>query len=729
MTAATTRAAAALAAAGLAWGATTTAHAETFRWINPAGGAWTDRQNWNPVGSPSPEDVVIFDLPEAFAIETPIAEVRRAIFRSGQVRLMRRTPDSGVLVAMVNDPVYPPGLLIGDRPDEAASLAAELPINVSLSMVGFEGVGSLETNHHLLTDELIAGARPGAVGDIVVAGADSHLEGTGFSPRMPVDRVTLGVSGQGKLSLLDGAVGRVSKLLLASESDGRGELTLAGDGTSLDADTITFGPGRSIIRVEAGATLRLPPGEPLIVNTGEGQHVELTLDGGALDGPTTVVMDENHIQGSVTLSLRSGSSLFFNEEVQMQHISMSGENTRLAAPSLHAGGGLQLRDGALLELGIPDTASLGHHAMVIGGEVLIDQSNLLVDDGVDVSGRRHMHMFLGGTPARAGSVVIRNRSVLEAEGRLELNANTQSFIEGESRVIQRVQSARSGLFINSDPVDRGLLSVNSYTLRGGSQVHGSFVALFGRIVVEGQSTTISADERLQHQQGDLHVRGGARVEAPVIVVQRQHSQRAVLLGDGLLVGAVSNEGAVDPGEAGAPGALRVEGDYNQRPHTIPPVETAFEHVDGPDDQEILAGELRIDIAGRDPGEHDRLVVSGAATLGGTLRATLAEGFQPVWGDRFVFLTAGVIDAGFETLEAPPAPPGLVWEVEFTDAAAALALHRKSDLTRDLAVDAQDLGVLLAQWGLPDSPADLNGDGFVDGADLGRLLAQWGLRAN
>jgi hypothetical protein len=48
----------------------------------------------------------------------------------------------------------------------------------------------------------------------------------------------------------------------------------------------------------------------------------------------------------------------------------------------------------------------------------------------------------------------------------------------------------------------------------------------------------------------------------------------------------------------------------------------------------------------------------------------------------------------------------------------------ADLNADGAVDGNDLGIMLAAWGLR-GPADLNGDGTVDGNDLGQLLAAWG----
>lgn len=48
----------------------------------------------------------------------------------------------------------------------------------------------------------------------------------------------------------------------------------------------------------------------------------------------------------------------------------------------------------------------------------------------------------------------------------------------------------------------------------------------------------------------------------------------------------------------------------------------------------------------------------------------------------------------------------------------------ADLNGDLAVDGNDLGLLLAGWGNPGA-TDLNADGVTDGTDLGLLLAAWG----
>ncbi|MCA9289615.1 MAG: S8 family serine peptidase [Phycisphaerales bacterium] len=69
------------------------------------------------------------------------------------------------------------------------------------------------------------------------------------------------------------------------------------------------------------------------------------------------------------------------------------------------------------------------------------------------------------------------------------------------------------------------------------------------------------------------------------------------------------------------------------------------------------------------------------------------------------LGVGRLNAAAATMISPPAP--------------ALG-----DLNRDGSVNADDLAVMLAAWGLTHSSADLDGDGIVGPADLAILLAQW-----
>ena len=48
----------------------------------------------------------------------------------------------------------------------------------------------------------------------------------------------------------------------------------------------------------------------------------------------------------------------------------------------------------------------------------------------------------------------------------------------------------------------------------------------------------------------------------------------------------------------------------------------------------------------------------------------------------------------------------------------------ADLSGDGAVNSEDLGLILVQWGT-DGEGDLDGNDLVDASDLGLLLVQWG----
>ena len=87
-------------------------------------------------------------------------------------------------------------------------------------------------------------------------------------------------------------------------------------------------------------------------------------------------------------------------------------------------------------------------------------------------------------------------------------------------------------------------------------------------------------------------------------------------GTGVVNGNVINSGTVSPGNS--PGTLTVNGNYTQN----------------------ADGTLRIEVAGRSPGQFDLLTVSGHASLAGRLQLVRVGGFKLRVGDRITFLTAG-----------------------------------------------------------------------------------------
>lgn len=106
---------------------------------------------------------------------------------------------------------------------------------------------------------------------------------------------------------------------------------------------------------------------------------------------------------------------------------------------------------------------------------------------------------------------------------------------------------------------------------------------------------------------------------------------ATLGGSGTIGGPVTSSGFVAPG--GSPGVLTLANGYTQN----------------------AGGTLRIEIGGTTPDtQHDRLLVSNTAAIGGALTVVLTNGFMPAVGDRFVILqSASLGGKTFATTNLPP----------------------------------------------------------------------------
>ncbi len=91
-----------------------------------------------------------------------------------------------------------------------------------------------------------------------------------------------------------------------------------------------------------------------------------------------------------------------------------------------------------------------------------------------------------------------------------------------------------------------------------------------------------------------------------------------------------------------------------RPGASPGVLTIGSDLPAPAPEAVL----EMEVGGATPGtEHDQLAVTGRAALGGTLRVTLADGFTPSNGDRFLLIDAsGGASGQFDAVEIPTTSP-------------------------------------------------------------------------
>jgi hypothetical protein len=146
-----------------------------------------------------------------------------------------------------------------------------------------------------------------------------------------------------------------------------------------------------------------------------------------------------------------------------------------------------------------------------------------------------------------------------------------------------------------------------------------------------------------------------------------------------VLGSVVNAGTVAPGAS--PDIVTIVGNYTQLPGST----------------------LEIEVGGLTPGvEHDLLVVTGTATLGGRLEVPLIDGYTPIAGkDEITFLTAaGGIFGSFDEIVAP-----------------------NSDLTLELIRDpgiTTRLGLIFSTsvFARQLTRGSMNGDSIIDGEDIG-----------
>ncbi len=84
--------------------------------------------------------------------------------------------------------------------------------------------------------------------------------------------------------------------------------------------------------------------------------------------------------------------------------------------------------------------------------------------------------------------------------------------------------------------------------------------------------------------------------------------------------------------------------------------------------------LYMELGGTIPdSQYDQLLVSGTATLGGTLDVDLINGFTPAVGNTFALVQAGVLSGSFAGLTLPPAPNGTNWVVNYNAGGISLGL--------------------------------------------------------
>lgn len=202
----------------------------------------------------------------------------------------------------------------------------------------------------------------------------------------------------------------------------------------------------------------------------------------------------------------------------------------------------------------------------------------------------------------------------------------------------------------------------------------------------------------------LVLRAGASVLADSVVF----GSGWTLGGDGAVPFDLVNNARLEPGPAGEPGELRVEGDFVQ-------TDEGLLHIEVFVPEDLPAGPT----AKRATLSSDRLRCTGAATLGGVLEIALSEDVEMELGDRIALLEAASINGSFEEVRLPS---GMEVETEITSGELTLLVT-----AAPLAVSSIDLrwdGASRLAWTADFLPVTGTWvvEGSVEGRDWRRVAA-------
>jgi formylglycine-generating enzyme required for sulfatase activity len=165
-------------------------------------------------------------------------------------------------------------------------------------------------------------------------------------------------------------------------------------------------------------------------------------------------------------------------------------------------------------------------------------------------------------------------------------------------------------------------------------------------------------------------------------------ERAVLSGDGKILGNVTNSGAISPGST--LGKLQITGDLIQTTN----------------------GRLQIQLDGTNPVlEYDRVDVTGKARLAGHLDLELMPGFVPQAGHSFTFLMVGLRQNTFNFIRLPLLSKGLAWKLSYGISSVTVEVVVGTDADRDGMFDQWEALYGLNPALATDGAIDLDGDGM------------------
>jgi len=556
----------------------------SFVWDNPAGGAYTNPGNWNPSCD--------FPVHDGFRSDTAIFNSTQA----GPIQVVGSNLTAGrwLIDGMILD-LNGTAEILGDF-----APAFEFEVSSGGSLV-------LDNGATLFTRNAWVGA-------------------PGTAPASSVflsDAGTLWTTGQ---------------LEIAADSPG---VVVVDQDSRLEVqdDMGMSGPAPATLRIENGGFVDVSgdvaaSGSATIEVRGAGAEVSTLLSGVMAIGrlgqsASMLVQDGGYVEAD---SVNVGDSDLSVGQVVLTGMTQGGQRSTLSTQGLFVGGAqgtrLDVIDGASLR-----TVDANSTSLILGRTAQVRVNNtasalppfLLATRIGGASWVAEGDILLGGVDERA-ELTVEDGGVVIALNRLDVG--TTSGTSAQVTVSDEGSLVSAGTMIVGGD-GRGFLRISD-----GARVKGVHATVgdnaggtpgFGLVTIQGSVLSPSAWEITGDMAvGTGNVTGGVTLDGTLVILVTVGGAtldvggtltvgaRGSILGNGTITaGHVVNGGRIEPGFS--PGLVVIESDYEQ----------------------LASGRLVIEYAGLELGEFDRLVVTGAATLGGRLEIHFRGGFSPEDPNAFI----------------------------------------------------------------------------------------------
>jgi hypothetical protein len=259
---------------------------------------------------------------------------------------------------------------------------------------------------------------------------------------------------------------------------------------------------------------------------------------------------------------------------------------------------------------------------------------------------------VGQSPVASTGLTLSGAGTLEATDAVvgdTTNSSNVVFVQSGARL-----EVTSELRIGVGGEDPGPLPLGSVEITVGGNVACGQATIgddvsgsSGGVIVWGTGSLLEAQDAIALRNGSLRVEGTAIVRAGTVLLIEGGS----VAGDGTIEASVVNSGFVEPGALvilDPTTSLVVDGDYTQQG----------------------GGSMRIEIGGPGAGTgHDRLQITGNATLAGGLIVETIGGFEPALLDSFPILTATSVNGVFDIAVLPAMAAEAIMRVQYASGAA------------------------------------------------------------